>query len=68
VPAREVSDKAVEIEVVLSLFASDTVCLATVVTKHTTLIAADKHLLNRDVAEYAQRKEARVINLKEKIW
>jgi predicted nucleic acid-binding protein len=68
VPVREVLDESAEMEIALSLFASDAVYLATAVTKHATLITEDKHLLDRNVVDHAQRKGVRVISLKEKIW
>jgi len=67
VPIREVLDKSVEIEIALSLFASDAVYLATAIINHATLISEDKHLLNRDVMNYAQTEGIRIVNLKEKI-
>jgi len=68
VPVGKVLDKTKEVEVALSLFASDAVYLATAIINHATLISEDKHLLNRDVADYAQREGTKIISLKEKIW
>jgi len=68
VPVGKVLDKAKEIEVALSLFASDAVYLATAIINHATLISEDKHLLNRNVVNYAQREGIKIISLKEKIW
>ena len=68
VPVGKVLDKAAEIEITLSLFASDSVYLATAIINHATLISEDKHLLNRNVVNYAQKKGIQVITLKETIW
>ena len=68
VPVKEVLDESVEIEIVLSLFASDAVYLATVMMNQAALIAEDSHLLNRYVVEYAQRKNTEITTLREKIW
>jgi len=68
VPVGKVLDKAAEIEIALSLFASDSVYLATAIINHATLISEDKHLLNRNVVNYAQKKGIQVITLKETIW
>ena len=53
VPIGKALDKAKEIEITLSLFASDAIYLATAIINHAILISEDKHLLNRDVANYA---------------
>lgn len=68
VPVRKALDKAKEIEIALSLFASDAVYLATAIINHATLISEDKHLLNRDVVNYAQREGIKIISLKEENW
>lgn len=67
-PVRKALDKAKDIEIALSLFASDAIYLATAIINHATLISEDKHLLNRDVMNYAQREGIKIISLKEKIW
>ena len=68
VPIGKALDKAKEIEIALSLFASDAVYLATAIINHATLISQDKHLLNRDVVNYARREGVKIISLKERIW
>jgi len=68
VPVGKALDKAKEVEISLSLFASDAVYLATAIINHATLISEDKHLLNRDAVNYAQREGSKIISLKEKIW
>jgi len=55
IPVGKILDKAKEVEIPLSLFASDAVHLATAIISHATLISQDGHLLNRDVMNYAQR-------------
>jgi len=68
IPVGKILDKAKEAEILLSLFASDAVYLATAIINHATLISEDKHLLNRDVTNYAQREGIKIINLKERVW
>jgi len=68
VPVGETLDKAKEVEVVLSLFTSDAVYLAAAIINHATLISEDRHLLNMDVANYAQKEGIKIISLKETIW
>lgn len=65
-PVGKALDKAKEIEVDLSLFASDAIYLATAIINHATLISEDKHLLNKDVANYAQKEGVKIISLEEK--
>ena len=67
VPVGKVLDKAKEVEIVLSLFASDAVYLATAIINHATLISEDRHLLNKDIRNYEQREGIKITNLKEKI-
>jgi len=68
IPVSKSLDKAKEIEIALSLFASDAVYLATAMINHATLISEDKHLLNRNVVDYAQREGIKIISLEEKRW
>jgi len=66
VPVGKILDKAKEVEIVLSLFASDAIYLATAITNHAALIGEDRHLLNKDIKNYAQREGIKIISLKEK--
>ena len=68
IPVRKALDKAKDVEIALSLFASDAIYLATAIINHATLISEDKHLLNRNVMNYAQKEGVKIISLKEKIW
>jgi len=68
VPIGKTLDKAKDIEIALSLFASDAVYLATAIINHVTLITEDKHLLNRDVADYALREGIKIMSLEERNW
>lgn len=66
VPVGKTLDKAKEIN--LSLFASDAIYLATAIINRAVLISEDKHILDRDVANYARREGIKIISLKEKTW
>jgi len=68
VPIGITLDKAKEIEIALSLFASDSVYLATAVMKKANLVTEDKHLLEKEVVEYARKEGVKIISLKENIW
>jgi len=68
VPIGKTLDKAKDIEIALSLFASDAVYLATAIINHVTLITEDKHLLNRDVADYALREGIKIMSLEGRNW
>ena len=68
VPVGKILDRAKEVEIALSLFASDAVHLATAVINHATLISQDRHLLSKNVADYAQSEGIRILSLKEKNW
>ena len=65
VPVGEVMDEAKEIEVELSLFASDSVYLATAVKRNATLITEDRHLLRREVRDYAKDGGVGILSLGE---
>lgn len=65
VPVREVLDGAKEIMVTLHLFASDSVYLATAVKRNAALVTEDRHLLRREVREYAEKEDIRVMSLGE---
>jgi len=54
VPVGKILEKAKEVEIALSLFASDAVYLATAIINHATLVSEDRHLLNNDIRNYAQ--------------
>lgn len=68
IPVRKALDKAKDVEIDLSLFASDAIYLATAIINHATLISEDKHLLNKNVMNYAQKEGVKIISLREKIW
>ena len=65
VPVGEVMGEAKEIEVELSLFASDSVYLATAVKRNATLITEDRHLLRREVRDYAKDGGVGILSLGE---
>jgi len=65
IPVGKTLDEAKDIEITLSLFASDAVYLATAIISHATLITEGKHMLNRNVKSYAQREGIKIISLKE---
>ena len=65
VPVGEVLDEAKEIIVALSLFASDSVYLATAVKRNATLVTEDRHLLSRKVKDYAGKRGIKVMSLGE---
>ena len=65
IPVGKTLDEAKDIEITLSLFASDAVYLATAIISHATLITEDKHMLNKNVRSYAQREGIKIISLKE---
>ena len=67
VPVGKTLDKAKEIEIALSLFASDSVYLATAIINNAALITEDKHLLKKEVAEYAQKEGIRIVSLRDQI-
>jgi len=67
IPVGKILDKAKEIEIALSLFASDAVYLATAIINRATLVSEDRHLLNNDIRNYAQREGVKIISLKQKI-
>ena len=68
VPIGLTLDKAKNIEIELSLFASDSVYLATAIVKKANLVTEDKHLLGKEVVEYARKEGVKIISLKENIW
>jgi predicted nucleic acid-binding protein len=65
VPVGEVLNEAKEIMVALPLFASDSVYLATAVKRNATLVTEDRHLLRKEVREYAEKGGIRVMSLEE---
>jgi predicted nucleic acid-binding protein len=67
VPIGMILDKAKEIEIALSLFASDAVYLATAVMKKANLVTEDRHLLGKEVVEYARKEGVKIESLKEDI-
>jgi len=67
VPIGLTIEKAKEIEIALSLFASDSVYLATAILKNAALVTEDKHLLKKDVVEYAQKEGIRIVSLRDQI-
>lgn len=68
VPVGKALDKAKEVEIALSLFASDSIYLATAMISRASLITVDRHLLRKDVVDYARREGVKVMNLAEKTW
>lgn len=60
--------KAKEIEITISLFALDAVCLATAIISHANLVTEDKLLLEREVVKYAQKEGVRITGPKEEDW
>lgn len=67
VPVGKALEKAKEIEISLSLFASDSVYLATAVINKATLVTEDGHLLKKEVVEYAKKEGIKIVSLREKI-
>ncbi len=65
VPVGEVMDGAKEVIVALRLFASDSVYLATALKRDAALVTEDRHLLARNVREYAGKEGVKVISLGE---
>jgi len=68
VPVGKALEKAKEVEIALSLFASDSVYLATAITNNATLITEDRHLLNKMVAEHAKKEGIKIVSLRDKSW
>jgi len=65
VPVGAALDKAVEIEAALSLYASDSVYLATAIIRGAKLVTEDRHLLRDDVVDYAKREGIEILSLAE---
>lgn len=67
VPVGKALEKAKEIEISLSLFASDSVYLASAIMNNATLVTEDAHLLKREVVEYAKKEGIKIVSLGEDI-
>lgn len=65
VPIGRALDKARDVKITLSLFASNPVYLATAIMKKAILVTEDRHLLRKEVVEYAEKEGIKIMNLKE---
>jgi predicted nucleic acid-binding protein len=61
----KVLEKAKEMEVRLSLFASDSIYLATALSYNAVLVTEDRHLLKKEVSDYAKDAGIKIMSLKE---
>ena len=65
-PVGEALDKAKDVEVDLSLYASDAIHLATAIINRATLISEDRHLLSKSVTSYARRQGIKIVRLRDR--
>jgi len=65
VRVHEVRDLAMDLIRILNLYASDSLVLATALSKNIDLITEDRHILKKKVIEYAHERGIRILTLDE---